>query len=219
MSKYCRDVQLFQNKFGFGVPSDFIFITPDLFDFRVKFFYEELQEYIDSCASGDLGTAVDSLIDLVYITCGTACYHGIGFDKFDTIVNDAMANGNLLQVKTDCTGKPHFLDKDTNREVIRTLTKNIEDYSDFYTMKNEKGVKIALGTLYLNCLFVSTQMDLTTAQWDEMWNDVQRANMSKERATSATQSKRGSTYDIVKPEGWIPPRTEELIQKYINESN
>lgn len=218
MSKYCRDVQLFQNKFGFSVPSDFIFIPQDLFDFRVKFFHEELNEYIDSCTNKDLGTAVDSLIDLVYITCGTAIYHGVGYDKFDAMIDPVVGSPDLIKVKLDSTGNPHFLDAEANREAISTLTRNIQEYVDAYAAKSEKGIRRALAALYLNCMFISTQMDLTTEQWDEMWNDVQRANMSKERALSKDQSKRGSTYDIIKPAGWIPPRTEELIQKYLSDA-
>lgn len=37
------------------------------------------------------------------------------------------------------------------------------------------------------------------------WNEVQRANMSKKRVESADKSKRGHSYDVVKPEGWTPP--------------
>lgn len=42
-------------------------------------------------------------------------------------------------------------------------------------------------------------------KWPELWDEVQRANMAKERATSAAQSKRGSSLDVIKPEGWKPP--------------
>lgn len=41
--------------------------------------------------------------------------------------------------------------------------------------------------------------------WASLWNEVQRANMSKVRATSAEQSKRGSALDVIKPEGWTGP--------------
>jgi predicted HAD superfamily Cof-like phosphohydrolase len=47
--------------------------------------------------------------------------------------------------------------------------------------------------------------------WDKLWDDVQRANMSKERATEATQSARGTTYDVIKPAGWQPPRTAGIL--------
>jgi len=219
MSHYCRDVQLFHNKFGLEIPSDFTFLNRNVFDFRVKFFYEELTEYVDSCSANDLGTAVDSLIDLVYITCGTALFHGIGFDKFDEILDFDHKAAGLESPNLTPTGNPHFLTPADNSSFIANINSNIEMYIDASEVNNADIIKRALASIYLNCMFASTKMDLTNEQWDEMWADVQRANMSKERATSATQSKRSSTLDVFKPEGWIPPRTEELIASYLRINN
>jgi predicted HAD superfamily Cof-like phosphohydrolase len=41
--------------------------------------------------------------------------------------------------------------------------------------------------------------------FDKAFNEVHRANMSKVRAKHASQSKRGSSYDVVKPPGWVGP--------------
>jgi len=43
--------------------------------------------------------------------------------------------------------------------------------------------------------------------WQKLWNDVQRANMSKERGVG----KRGHLVDCVKPDGWVPPKTLEIL--------
>lgn len=40
---------------------------------------------------------------------------------------------------------------------------------------------------------------------DACWQEVVRANMAKERAADASQSKRGSALDIIKPPGWKGP--------------
>lgn len=219
MSHYCRDVQLFHNKFGHITPSDFTFLNEDLHKFRVGFFYEELNEYEDSVTKGDLGTAIDSLIDLVYIACGTSLFHGIGFDKFsEEIVESSLPHADVLPEYAP-SGKPQFVSPEVHIAFIKAMNNAIEEYSIAAQSKDKAGIKKHLGRIYINSLFHSTRMGLTNAQWDEMWADVQRANMSKERATNPTQSKRGSTYDIFKPEGWIPPRTEELVAKYIAESN
>lgn len=61
-------------------------------------------------------------------------------------------------------------------------------------------VYVALGTAYLSGL-----------PFDELWAEVQRANMSKVRATSAEQSKRGSAFDVVKPADWKPPQIREVL--------
>lgn len=48
--------------------------------------------------------------------------------------------------------------------------------------------------------------------WQMGWNRVQAANMAKVRAQSdGSDSKRGSSFDVVKPEGWTPPNIEALL--------
>jgi predicted HAD superfamily Cof-like phosphohydrolase len=39
----------------------------------------------------------------------------------------------------------------------------------------------------------------------EAWARIHRANMAKVRAEVSSDSKRGSTWDVVKPPGWEPP--------------
>lgn len=48
-------------------------------------------------------------------------------------------------------------------------------------------------------------MGITPQQWHEGFTVVHSCNMAKERATSADQSKRGSTLDVIKPDGWTGP--------------
>lgn len=57
-------------------------------------------------------------------------------------------------------------------------------------------VYVALGTAHLMGI-----------PFNEVWAEVQRANMKKERASGAddSRSKRAHALDVVKPEGWQPP--------------
>jgi predicted HAD superfamily Cof-like phosphohydrolase len=64
-------------------------------------------------------------------------------------------------------------------------------------------VYVALGTAYLH------GFDFTAA-----WERVHRANMAKVRATHASQSKRGSTHDVVKPAGWVAPSHTDLVNDH-----
>ncbi len=64
-------------------------------------------------------------------------------------------------------------------------------------------VYVALGTAHLHRL-----------PWEDLWNAVQRANMLKERAQRASDSKRGSTYDVVKPKGWQPPDLAAVLAQH-----
>jgi predicted HAD superfamily Cof-like phosphohydrolase len=45
--------------------------------------------------------------------------------------------------------------------------------------------------------------------WEELWKDVQRANMEKVRGIGH----RGHQVDMVKPEGWQGPKTIEILAR------
>lgn len=47
--------------------------------------------------------------------------------------------------------------------------------------------------------------------WQAAWDAVHQANMQKVRVERADDSKRGSTFDVVKPEGWQPPNLSSLL--------
>lgn len=44
--------------------------------------------------------------------------------------------------------------------------------------------------------------------WEELWDDVQGANMRKVRG----MTHRGNLMDVSKPPGWVGPRTMEILQ-------
>lgn len=51
--------------------------------------------------------------------------------------------------------------------------------------------------------------------WQRGWIEVQRANMAKVRAKAdGSDSLRGSSYDVVKPEGWIAPDIAGLLASF-----
>jgi len=47
--------------------------------------------------------------------------------------------------------------------------------------------------------------------FNEAWRRVHEANMKKVRAERAVDSARGSTYDVVKPPGWLAPNLSDLV--------
>lgn len=47
--------------------------------------------------------------------------------------------------------------------------------------------------------------------WDDLFEEVMRANMAKEVVTDATESKRGNKIDLRKPAGWRPPAIHALL--------
>jgi predicted HAD superfamily Cof-like phosphohydrolase len=50
-------------------------------------------------------------------------------------------------------------------------------------------------------------MGITPEQWEAGMSAVHKVNMLKERATDDS-SKRGTSLDVVKPEGWVGPEQE-----------
>lgn len=50
--------------------------------------------------------------------------------------------------------------------------------------------------------------------WQELWEEVQKANMRKVRAKNASESKRGSAADVIKPEGWQPPDIAGVLERF-----
>ena len=63
-------------------------------------------------------------------------------------------------------------------------------------------VYVALGAAYLAGL-----------PFEQGFLRVHQANMTKVRALRSSDSKRGSTYDIVKPAGFVAPMLTDLIRK------
>jgi len=117
-----QDVADFNTKFDVPTAPALSLLSREKFEYRLNFLNEELIEFQESHEKGDLTTAVDSLIDLVYVAYGTA-----------------------------------------------------------------------------------QMMGVTGEQWKRAWDEVQRANMSKVRVTDAGQSKRKTSLDVIKPEGWKGP--------------
>ncbi len=66
-------------------------------------------------------------------------------------------------------------------------------------------VYVALGTAYLQGF---------APIFDEAWRRVQEKNMQKVRALREEDSKRSSTFDVVKPEGWTPPSHTDLVAEH-----
>jgi len=75
---------------------------------------------------------------------------------------------------------------------------NLEEYFDGLIDL----VYVALGAAYLSGL-----------PFNEGFKRVHEANMKKVRALRTEDSKRGSTYDIVKPAGFVAPTLKDLIRK------
>ena len=136
-------------------------------------------------------------------------------------LNSPSFNLGLVDIypimESDEPGKdngPDYLTIANHERFIALAFKNIDSYEKAHAARDEVGVKRALIEFYNNVLYAASDMGITQEMWDDFWSDVQRANMSKERALKASDSKRGSAWDVIKPAGWVGPRTEDILAKY-----
>tara|TARA_R100000030_G_C3202134_1_gene111190 strand:- start:154 stop:609 length:456 start_codon:yes stop_codon:yes gene_type:complete len=95
------------------------------------------------------------------------------------------------------------------------LLEELAEYTQAITKKDAAGaldalvdiVYIALGTAWLFNL-----------PFEKAWEQVQKANMSKIRSKSKSK-KRGTSFDVIKPKGWIPPDIEQVIEEEREKQN
>lgn len=125
-------------------------------------------------------------------------------------------------------GKPRALSRDLADFRMRLMQEELEEYAlheakaswerfsaatpdhDEYAQRLEEmldalvdEVYVVLGTAYLHGF-----------DFREAWRRVHHANMKKVRAERAEDSKRGSTFDVIKPPEWRPPSHIDIVSAH-----
>lgn len=104
---------------------------------------------------------------------------------------------------------PRYVPVDLTDFRIAFMREEITEFEDAVTEQDAAKMFDAL----LDLVYVA----LGTAQlcgfpWQEGWDAVQRANMSKRRARpDGADSTRHSSWDVVKPPGWTPPAIDKIL--------
>lgn len=94
-----------------------------------------------------------------------------------------------------------------------------EELNEFVAAQYDNDIEQSLDAL-IDLVYVAygtaQMMGVSPAMWQEMWDAVQHANMTKVRASSAAESKRGTSLDVVKPIGWQSPSVKhrEILTRY-----
>ena len=107
-------------------------------------------------------------------------------------------------------GTPRTVDPEVLEFRIKFLREELDEF--------EAGAKEGDHAQMFDALLDLVYVALGTAHyfgypWHEGWRLVQCANMSKVRAQAdGSDSKRGSSFDVVKPPGWTPPDIEKLLR-------
>jgi predicted HAD superfamily Cof-like phosphohydrolase len=123
-------------------------------------------------------------------------------------------------------GKPRTLSPSVQKFRVRFMREELKEYLDAVS-RAEDAVRGRAEPSFddevahelehmLDALVDLTYVVLGTAylhgfDFEEAWARVHAANMGKVRAARASESKRKSKNDVVKPPGWKPPRHRDLV--------
>ncbi len=107
-------------------------------------------------------------------------------------------------------GKARPLDKSTQAYRIHFLEEELNEFIQSANLDDTVGMADALIDIVYVAMGTAYMMGLP---WQKLWNEVQRTNMNKIRATDANQSKRKNSLDVIKPEGWEPPNLKAIIDE------
>lgn len=103
---------------------------------------------------------------------------------------------------------PTFLSNEAFEFRVNFLQEELEEFYGDHKAGNMEGAADALVDLVYVAHGTALMMGIP---WEKIWDEVQRANMTKVRATSAEQSKRGTALDIIKPAGWVGPDHKKAL--------
>lgn len=183
-NKVANDVIAFHKKFGLKPVSEGG--KPE-FKLRYDRLREEIKEITDAKAVGSKAEFLDALVDTIYIAVGTLYL----YDHTEWFNNDF--DYPVLPGVEPCSWMQRF-----DENVLHA----------YYTA--DEATHCNNLALLVNNIFAWS----ATNNWplDSAWDEVQRANMSKERAKpDASDSKHKSSQDIVKPEGWTSPDIDKVV--------
>lgn len=133
-------------------------------------------------------------------------YHSLMNTWSTNIFDDTMA----FQQKYGLWRKDQFgiLPEEEMKVKIGHLYEEYEELVKAYQHKDIYEISDSI----IDMIYVASGLlNLMNMPAQALWNDVQARNMQKIRATKDNVGKRGSTFDVIKPEGWLPPRTKDII--------
>lgn len=105
--------------------------------------------------------------------------------------------------------------RDVEPEVLEFRTKFLEEELKEFKDAADVGDNAKMFDALIDLVYVAMgTAHLFGYPWHWGWELVQEANMAKIRAKSdGSDSVRGSSWDVVKPEGWQPPNIEGILEQ------
>jgi predicted HAD superfamily Cof-like phosphohydrolase len=165
--------------------------------------------------------AVDALLDFVYVGFGTVLFMQAGehslpetiWPSFDHVKTRAVRAGYLIGTPS----VPQLLPVRWNEILKRRLILEVELFGLAHESCEPSAVPLTLAHLWNAIYAAYLGAARMNVPWANCWRHVHAKNMEKQRASiDGSDSKRGSSWDLVKPDGWIPP--DELIRQELKAS-
>jgi predicted HAD superfamily Cof-like phosphohydrolase len=102
--------------------------------------------------------------------------------------------------------RPAFLNAEAFAYRYKFLREELGEFVEAHAKRDMETAFDSLLDLVYVALGTALMMGFTPERWQAGWDEVQRANMAKERARrDGGNSKRGTRLDVVKPAGWLAP--------------
>lgn len=118
-------------------------------------------------------------------------------------IEDVEEFQNKFNVPMPAT--PQMLSAAAMRFRTKFIEEEYEELCVAYDQNDMSKMIDALIDLVYVAYGTALMMGVTPATWQKCWDAVHQANMTKRRAASADESKRGSELDVVKPADFIDP--------------
>lgn len=151
--------------------------------------------------------------------------------SYTVLVDDFDPIGDMIEFHTkfglEYTGKPRALPKELADFRAKFMQEELDEYNlHRHAAAGEAAQKPLDSASYayhlehmLDAIIDKLYVDIGTAYLHgfnvrEAWRRVHAANMAKVRAERAEDSKRGSTFDVIKPPGWSPPSHIDLVENH-----
>ncbi len=212
-----KDVLTFHQKFELPASITPALMTEDAYKFRLGFLHEERREFDEAWRDGNLVKAVDALLDLVYVTCGTALF--IGTER-EWPTQDHVKRASQMNELVPLIGAPRLLPKGLQLAFSYALENRIGFFANCYSaaiIGEEGALKMSLHALRLVAIDTYVAAALMNIPWSRCWEHVQAANMAKQKAKpDGSDSARHTPWDVIKPAGWIAPDAKIAMELQVD---
>lgn len=104
--------------------------------------------------------------------------------------------------------KPCLLPLDVQNFRVRFMQEELDEFKKAYRENNLHDAFDALIDLVYVALGTAYMMGLS---FNDGWKEVHTCNLKKIRAKSKKQSKRNSSFDVIKPLGWQKPDLRKFL--------